>query len=133
MAVVAGSADLQRRRRAVRFAREERACACDSGARRAGSDGVDARTERPCTGSRRARRLRTQCTGGKTAGNRRPAARIDWMSEDEQRAVASAFDPNRLDAAFYQNPYPVYAALRNFDPVHRCPDGTYFLSRYADL
>ena len=55
------------------------------------------------------------------------------MSEDAQRAVAAAFDPNRLDAAFYENPYPVYAALRSFDPVHRCPDGSYFLSRYADL
>ena len=54
------------------------------------------------------------------------------MSE-EQRALAAAFDPNRLDAAFYEDPYPVYAALRNFDPVHRCPDGSYFLSRYADL
>jgi cytochrome P450 len=55
------------------------------------------------------------------------------MSVDEQRALAEAFDPNRLDAAFYDNPYPVYEALRRFDPVHRCPDGTYFLSRYADL
>ena len=55
------------------------------------------------------------------------------MSVDEQRALAEAFDPNRLDPAFYDNPYPVYAALRSFDPVHRCPDGTYFLSRYADL
>jgi cytochrome P450 len=55
------------------------------------------------------------------------------MSEDEPRALAAAFDPNRLDPDFYENPYPVYAALRTFDPVHRCPDGTYFLSRYADL
>jgi cytochrome P450 len=55
------------------------------------------------------------------------------MSADEHRALAAAFDPNKLDPAFYDNPYPVYAALRRFDPVHRCPDGTYFLSRYADL
>ena len=55
------------------------------------------------------------------------------MSADDHRALAAAFDPNRLDAAFYENPYPVYAALRDFDPVHRCPDGSYFLSRYADL
>jgi cytochrome P450 len=47
--------------------------------------------------------------------------------------LAAAFDPNSLDAAFYENPYPTYAALREFDPVHRCPDGTYFLTRYADL
>jgi cytochrome P450 len=55
------------------------------------------------------------------------------MSADAQRALAEAFDPTRLDAAFYDNPYPTYAALRTVDPVHRCPDGTYFLSRYADL
>jgi len=55
------------------------------------------------------------------------------MSEAAQRALAAAFDPNRLESTFYENPYPAYAALRSFDPVHRCPDGTYFLSRYADL
>ena len=54
-------------------------------------------------------------------------------SVDEQRALAEAFDPNKLDPTFYENPYPFYAALRRFDPVHRCPDGSYFLSRYADL
>lgn len=48
-------------------------------------------------------------------------------------ALAAAFDPNRLSAAFYEDPYPTYAALRAFDPVHRCPDDTYFLTRYADL
>jgi cytochrome P450 len=55
------------------------------------------------------------------------------MSVEEQRALAEAFDPSRLDPTFYENPYPTYAALRRFEPVHRCPDGTYFLSRYADL
>src|SRR5205807_2141900 len=34
---------------------------------------------------------------------------------------------------FYENPYPTYAALRKFAPVHRCPDGSYFLTRHADL
>jgi cytochrome P450 len=43
------------------------------------------------------------------------------------------FDPARLSAGFYENPYPTYAALRELDPVHRCDDGTYFLTRYADL
>ena len=49
------------------------------------------------------------------------------------RAVATSFDPNHLSATFYENPYPTYRALREIDPVHRCPDGTYFLSRHADL
>ena len=55
------------------------------------------------------------------------------MQADEARAVARAFDLNALDAGFYENPYPVYAALRAFDPLHRCADGSYVLSRHADL
>src|SRR6516225_6748831 len=55
------------------------------------------------------------------------------MDTEEARAIARGFDPNRLSAGFYENPYNVYAALRDFDPVHRCPDGSYFLSRFADL
>jgi len=54
------------------------------------------------------------------------------MTEDARRK-ALTFDPSRLGADFYENPYPVYAALREFDPVHRCTDGSYFLSRYRDL
>ena len=38
----------------------------------------------------------------------------------------------RLPADFYANPYPTYHALREHAPVHRQPDGSYFLSRYAD-
>lgn len=49
------------------------------------------------------------------------------------RAVALAFDLDRLDPAFFENPYPVYHALREHDPVHRMADGSYFLTRYADL
>jgi cytochrome P450 len=55
------------------------------------------------------------------------------MDADEARANAEAFDLNRLNAGFYENPYAIYAALRTFDPVHRCPDGSYLLSRYADV
>ncbi len=51
----------------------------------------------------------------------------------DPRKVAAEFDPSRLDPQFYENPYPTYAALREFDPIHRCPDGSYFLTRYADL
>jgi cytochrome P450 len=48
------------------------------------------------------------------------------------RATALAFDLKRLDAAFLDDPFPVYRALREHDPVHRMPDGSYFLSRYDD-
>lgn len=43
------------------------------------------------------------------------------------------FDPATVDSAFLENPYPTYHKLREQDPVHRCPDGSYFLTRYADL
>ena len=49
------------------------------------------------------------------------------------RALADAFDLLRLDAAFYENPFPTYHALREHDPVKRLPNGSVFLTRYADL
>ena len=52
---------------------------------------------------------------------------------EEARVLARTFDPQRLTADFYECPYATYAALRIWDPVHRCPDGSYFLTRYADL
>ena len=55
------------------------------------------------------------------------------LEAQEARALAERFDPNRLSRGFYENPYDTYAALRAFDPVHRCPDGSYFLTRFADL
>src|SRR6185437_8505357 len=49
------------------------------------------------------------------------------------RERAAAFDLKRLDPAFLDDPYPTYRALREHDPVHRMPDGSYFLTRYDDL
>ncbi|MDP6390532.1 MAG: cytochrome P450 [Alphaproteobacteria bacterium] len=46
---------------------------------------------------------------------------------------AAAFDPNALEPAFLDDPFPAYHLLREHDPVHRCPDGSYFLTRYDDL
>ncbi len=43
------------------------------------------------------------------------------------------FDLRLLPRSFYDDPYPTYAALRSTAPVHRLPDGSYFLTRYADL
>jgi hypothetical protein len=43
------------------------------------------------------------------------------------------FDLRLLPRSFYDDPYPTYAALRAASPVHRLPDGSYFLTRYADL
>ncbi len=51
----------------------------------------------------------------------------------EDRERAAAFDLKRLEPAFLDDPYPTYRALREHDPVHRMPDGSYFLTRYDDL
>jgi len=48
-------------------------------------------------------------------------------------ALAREFDLRRLSDAFYDNPYPTYRALRDWDPVRRMPDGSVFLSRYDDV
>ena len=52
---------------------------------------------------------------------------------EEARSLAASFDPQHLSPDFYVSPYDTYDALRTFDPVHRCPDGSYFLTRHADL
>ena len=49
------------------------------------------------------------------------------------RAAALAFDLRALPDAFYEDPFPTYHALRRWEPVHRCPDGSYFLTRYDDV
>src|SRR6202163_3847327 len=43
------------------------------------------------------------------------------------------FDLRNLPRSFYDDPYPIYATLRSSSPVHRLPDGSFFLTRYADL
>lgn len=48
-------------------------------------------------------------------------------------ALATAFDINAIDEDYLNDPYPTLAALREHDPVHRNPDGSYFLTRHADL
>ncbi len=48
-------------------------------------------------------------------------------------ALAEAFDLRRLDAGFYADPFPVYRALREHQPVKRLADGSLFLTRWADL
>ncbi|MGI9521322.1 MAG: cytochrome P450 [Hyphomicrobiaceae bacterium] len=47
--------------------------------------------------------------------------------------IAANFDLRSLPKYFYQDPYPTYHALRRHAPVRSMPDGTYFISRHADL
>ncbi|WP_332778000.1 cytochrome P450 [Polaromonas sp.] len=55
------------------------------------------------------------------------------MSRQRAQDIAASFDLRALPADFYANPYPVYAALRENEPVKRMSDGSFFLTRYADL
>ena len=47
--------------------------------------------------------------------------------------AALAFDYQKIDQAYLDDPFPTYASLREHDPVHKNPDGTYFLTRYKDV
>jgi cytochrome P450 len=49
------------------------------------------------------------------------------------RALVEGFDLAALPPAFYDDPYPTYRALREHAPVRRMPDGSLFLTRWADL
>ena len=53
--------------------------------------------------------------------------------EDLGPDLAAAFDVTTLDREFYENPYPVFHALRRHVPVHKMPSGAWFLTRHADL
>jgi cytochrome P450 len=46
--------------------------------------------------------------------------------------LAANFDLKHLSTDFLDDPYPTYRALREHDPIHRMPDGSYFLTRYDD-
>lgn len=62
-----------------------------------------------------------------------PFAITPPLSPERVREIAASFDLRALPPDFYANPYPVYALLRETTPVRRMPDGSYFLTRYADL
>jgi cytochrome P450 len=55
------------------------------------------------------------------------------MSADRVAEIAAKFDLRHLPADFLANPYPIYAALRSREPVRCMPDGSFFLTRHADL
>ena len=55
------------------------------------------------------------------------------ISADAAKAIATELDLRNPPAVFYSNPYPVYAALREFEPVRHMPDGSVLITRYKDL
>jgi hypothetical protein len=46
--------------------------------------------------------------------------------------MSGNFDLRALPDSFYDDPFPAYRALREQEPVKRMPDGSVFLTRYAD-
>ncbi len=55
------------------------------------------------------------------------------MTQTVANFLCSLFDLRNLPADFLANPYPVYAYLRQHEPIKHMPDGSYFLTRHEDL
>ncbi len=55
------------------------------------------------------------------------------MTPARAQEIAQQLDLRQLPRDFLDNPYPVYAALRESAPIKRMPDGSFFLTRHADL
>ncbi len=68
-----------------------------------------------------------------TAFKLTPADVTPPMSATRARGIAATFDLRALPADFLANPYPVYAQLREQQPMRRMPDGSWLLTRHADL
>ena len=55
------------------------------------------------------------------------------MTPERAAKIAASLDLRQLPEDFLANPYPVYADLRETEPVKRMPDGSVLLTRHADL
>jgi cytochrome P450 len=55
-----------------------------------------------------------------------------FATASEAAAAARAFDLKHLPPDFIDDPYPYFHALREYDPVHRMPDGSTIITRYDD-
>jgi cytochrome P450 len=77
--------------------------------------------------------LSQRCQNAAMTAPINPQAITPAMAPERAQAIAAAFDLRALPADFLANPYPVYDALRATEPVRQMPDGSYFLTRFADL
>jgi cytochrome P450 len=55
------------------------------------------------------------------------------ITAEVAKEIAANLDLRSPPASFYNNPYPVYAALRECEPIRRMPDGSVMITRYKDL
>ncbi len=59
---------------------------------------------------------------------------IESLADPAQaRALARGFTLTAAPPDFIDDPYPYYAALREYDPVHELAPGSIFLTRYDDV
>ena len=61
------------------------------------------------------------------------AARPAAATQTGWAADPNSFDLNAADPRFLDDPFPTYRRLRQEAPYHRNPDGTFFVTRYADV
>lgn len=55
------------------------------------------------------------------------------MPPNESAQVDSSLDVDFLDPAVRADPYPAFARLREQDPVHQSKNGTWIITRYAEV
>ena len=55
------------------------------------------------------------------------------MTAQRAAEIAAGLDLRQMPPDFLANPYPVYARLRETEPVKHLPNGSVFLTRHADL
>lgn len=60
------------------------------------------------------------------------SAPAQYATTAQATESARGFNLKLIGPDFIANPYPTYNALRTHNPVARMPDGSYFLSGYAD-
>jgi cytochrome P450 len=61
------------------------------------------------------------------------AAPAHSIADQQAAELIRSFDLGRLSQSFLNDPYPTYTALRELAPIHRLPDGSFFLTRYDDV
>jgi cytochrome P450 len=58
---------------------------------------------------------------------------LEDVVAEEACELSRAFDLSAISARFYDDPFPTYQAIRTYEPVKHMKDGSYFLTRYADV
>ena len=58
---------------------------------------------------------------------------MDQTSQEQLRNLASTFDLSDPPPGFSDDPFPIYDALLAYAPVSPQPDGSFLISRHADL